>query len=221
MPSSDCPTVGLHTLLVARADLPAAAVKRVMQSVFETDFVRRVKPTSPREIPTGYDIHPAAEAYLDRDKPLITGTFFEVLSKFLSIFGAFSAGALSLYSYLRRRRIRRPGEYLEEIRKIDALALGQQSESDAPLTPDELAHQLDGRLTQLKEQVIHDYCNNRVQGEMVLLSILSILADSRTQLRGATARKLDAGSISPTKQVWQSSRSEPDQGPGRISGRAA
>ena len=78
LPSNDCPTVGLHTLLVARADLPAATVKRVMQSVFETDFMRRVKPKSPREIPTAYDIHPAAEAYLDRDKPLITGTFFEV-----------------------------------------------------------------------------------------------------------------------------------------------
>ena len=221
MPSSDCPTVGLHTLLVARADLPSAAVNRVMQSVFETDFMRRVKPTSPREIPTVYDIHPAAEAYLDRDKPLITGTFFELLSKFLSIFGAFSAGALSLYSYLRRRRIRRPGEYLEEIRKIDALALGQQPDTDAPLTADELANQLESRLTQLKEQVIHDYCNNRVQGEMVLLSVLSILADSRMQLRIATERKAVAGSIAPNEQAWQSSDPERVQGPGQISGRAA
>ena len=79
-----------------------------MQSVFETDFMRRVKPKSPREIPTAYDIHPAAEAYLDRDNPLITGRFFESLSKFLSIFGALSAGALSLYGYLRRRRICAP-----------------------------------------------------------------------------------------------------------------
>ena len=77
----------------------------------------------------------------------------------------------------------------DEIRKIDALALGQQPDTEAPLTPDELAHQLDARLTQLKEQVIHDYCNNRVPGEMVLLSILSILSDSRTQLRVATGRK--------------------------------
>jgi hypothetical protein len=47
-----------------------------MEGVFETDFMRRIKPLSPRAISTHYAVHPAAEAYLDRDKPLITGFFF-------------------------------------------------------------------------------------------------------------------------------------------------
>jgi len=221
VPACDCLTVGLRTILVTRADMPSTIVKRLMQSVFETDFARRVHPLSPREITTAYDIHPGATAYLDRNRPLITGSFFEYASKSLSIFGAFSAGALSLYGYLRRRRIRRPGEYLDEIRKIDALASGQQSESDVPVTPDELAHQLDSRLTQLKEQVISDYCNHRVQGEMVLLSVLSILADSRTQLRVATGRKVDVGSSVPNIPAWRTVVPGPDQILGRSSDRAA
>jgi hypothetical protein len=181
--------------------LPAATVKRVMASASETGFMRRVRPLSPRAIATPYEIHLAAEAYLDRDKPLINGTFFEMLSKFLSIFGAFSAGALSIYGYLRRRRIRRPGEYLDEIRKIDALATGKQSADGVPLVPGALAQQLDARLTELKERIISDYCSNRVQGEMVLLSILSILADSRNQLRIPPGRSVETQSTASDKSA--------------------
>jgi TRAP-type uncharacterized transport system substrate-binding protein len=222
IPESDCPTVGLRTLLIARANLPATTVKRVMQCVFETDFSRRVDPVSPREIATPYPIHPAAIAYLDRDKPLLTGTFFESISKGLSIFGAFSAGALSLYGYLRRRRIRRPGEYLEEIRKIDALASGQQIEGDTSLPPGMLAQQLDTRLTQLKEQIIQDYCSNRVQGEMVLLSILSILSDSRTQLRVSPGRHVEnQPTAARATSAWRGPGADSAGGAEQSRGRAA
>lgn len=192
MPATECRTIGLRTLLIARADLPAKTVKRAMECVFETDFERRVKPKTPREFATAYHTHPAAEKYLDRDQPLLTGTFVESISTVFSVFGAFSAGALSLYGYLRRRRIRRPGEYLEEIRKIDALASGKQPGIEAPLSHDLLELELDTRLNQLKEQVICDYCENRVQGEMVLLSILSTLADSRSRLHAAHSRSTAA-----------------------------
>jgi TRAP-type uncharacterized transport system substrate-binding protein len=220
-PSIDCATVGLRTLLVARANLSAAAVERVMQGVFETDFTKRVKPCSPREIATAYKIHPAAEKYLDRDKPLITGKYFEILSKFFSIFGAFSAGALSLYGYLRRRRIRRPGEYLEEIRKIDALASGQHQETELPVSPEVLARQVDMRLNQLKEQVIRDYCDNRVQGEMVLLSILSTLADSRSRLHVTTGRSTGIKSAAPHATAPWLDDPMSNSVTGRSAGRAA
>jgi hypothetical protein len=221
MPGIDCPTVGLRTVLVSRADLPAAAVRRAMQSVFETDFVRRVKPKSPREIATAYQIHPAAEAYLDRDKPLLTGTFFEAISKFLSIFGAFSAGALSLYGYYRRRRIRRPGEYLEEIRQIDALASQQHAESELEPSPEALARQIDARLNQLKEQVIRDYCDNRVQGEMVLLSILSTLADSRNRLHVTTGRTVSLKDATRDTSPRRADGAGPNRASGNGLGRAA
>jgi hypothetical protein len=206
MPVGDCATIGLRTLLIARNDLPKDAVNRVMQCVFESDFARRVKPRSPREINTAYKIHPAAEAYLDRDKPFITSSLCDAASRMFSIFGAFSAGALSIYGYLRRRRIRRPGVYLEEIREIDALASGQRPESAESLSNVELAQRLDLRLTQLKERIIHDYCSNRVQGEMVLLSILSILADSRTQLRVSPGRpqNIESGKSAQSKPIWPS-----------------
>jgi hypothetical protein len=56
-------------------------------------------------------------------------------------------------------------------------------------------------LTQLKEQIISDYCSNRVQGEMVLLSILSVLADSRTQLRASPGRPAGAEAMIAARTV--------------------
>jgi hypothetical protein len=192
IPASDCPTIGMRSLLVVRDDLPNQVVERLMETIFESDFSNRIKPSSPREIATTYKIHAGAEAYLDRDKPLITGHFFESISKAFSIFGAFSAGALSIYGYLRKRRIRRPGEYLEEIRVVDALASGEFAESNGQEVPEVLARQLDARLVKLKEQLINDYRDNRVQGELVLMSILSMLADSRADLRRSVGRPFNA-----------------------------
>ena len=98
-----------------------------MQIVFETDFAERIKPDGPRDVATTYAIHDGATAYLDRDDPLFTSEFFENISGALSIFGAFSAGALSLYGYLRRRKIRRPDEYIEQIRTVDAMFSEQEA----------------------------------------------------------------------------------------------
>jgi hypothetical protein len=183
-PASNCPTLGMRTLLVARADLPSKIVEHLMQTVFETDFARRIKPLGPREFATSYEIHAGAAAYLHRNDPLVTSQFCQNLSGVFSIFGAFSAGALSLYGYLRKRRIRRPGEYIEQIRTVDAL-LSEQEVAGTAARPEALVRELDTRLVKLKEQLIHDYCNNRVDGEMVVLSILSMVADSRAELRRA------------------------------------
>jgi len=183
IPIADCQSIGMRTLVVSRADLPPAVVSRMMQCLFEGDFSRRIPPRGPHEMLSPYAPHAASVAYFERNKPLITGKFFDLAGKALSIFGAFSAGVLTLYGFLRRHRARRPQEYLEEIRYVDLLASGQRQDSEAPSAPNELASYLDNRLLKLKEQLIHDYCNKRVQGEMVLMSILSMLADSRSQLR--------------------------------------
>jgi hypothetical protein len=134
-------------------------------------------------------MHDAAESYLQRQKPLITGDVFERFSDGLSIFGAFIAGVLSLYGYLRRRNVRSPGEYLEEIRRVDSLVYGDDSsDSNFLKCPALQAQELDSRLVKLKQKLIEDYCNNRVQGELVLMTILSMLSDSRAQIQRAATR---------------------------------
>ena len=135
-----------------------------MKTVFEGETAHRIRPKSPREIATPYAIHPAALAYLDRDKPLVIGTVRRGLAKDLSIFGAFSAGALSLYSLLRRKKVREPSDYYAEIREVDQMVFGIDTDSTASVQPHELAKHLDERLLQLRQELIADILRRLDQG---------------------------------------------------------
>src|SRR4029077_14484542 len=97
------------------------AIERLTKTLFEAQLARRLETKYPREVATPYAIHPAALAYFDRDKPLlVVNKAMEWVSKGLSIFGAFSAGALSLYSLLRRKKARPPAQYFAAIRTLES-----------------------------------------------------------------------------------------------------
>ncbi|MBL9161670.1 MAG: hypothetical protein JNL18_02890 [Planctomycetaceae bacterium] len=181
-PAADCETIGVRLLVVAHKSLSDRAVRPLMKTVFEGEFSRRIQPKSAREIATPYAIHPAAVAYLDRDKPLAVEAVMEWFSKGLSIFGAFSAGALSLYSLLRRRKARAPSDYFAEIRRIDQIALGADVDSTATIQPHELSKHLDDRLLELRQELIGDICEGSIKGDQVISNILTLLNDTRGNL---------------------------------------
>lgn len=181
-PTTDCTTVGMRLLIVAHKDLPAEAVRPLMETVFEGEFSRRILPKSPRELATPFAIHEAAVAYLDRDKPLAVQETVEGISTFLSMFGAFSAGALSLYGLLRRKRVRKPSDYYAEIRKIEMIAGGTDTDETAPIQPKEFVKYLDDRLLRLRQDLIEDICEGRIKGEQVIANILALLKDARRNL---------------------------------------
>ena len=181
-PEHECETMGVRLLVVARKDVPSASVKALMKSIYEGEFVRRILPKSPRELATPYAVHPAAVAYLDRDKPLIVNDFLDWLSNGLSILGAFCAGALALYSLLLRRRGRRPSDYLLEIRKIDHQVFESESRSPARSQLNDLVKRLDQRLLGLRRELIEDLCEGRIKGDQVVSNILLLLKDTRRDL---------------------------------------
>jgi len=72
-PEKDCETIGVRLLVVARKDLPPEVIRPIMRTLYEGEFARRIHTKSPRELATTFEIHSAALAYLDRDKPLPVG----------------------------------------------------------------------------------------------------------------------------------------------------
>ena len=54
--------------------------------------------------------------HLDRDKPMVVQKVMDRITQSLSIFGAFSAGFLTLYGLWRARRMKAPQNYFAEIR---------------------------------------------------------------------------------------------------------
>jgi TRAP-type uncharacterized transport system substrate-binding protein len=182
-PASDCETVGVRLLAVARKDAAEEAIWQLMKTIFEGEFSHRIRPISPREIATPYAIHPAASDYLDRDKPLAIGELIEWCSNGLSFLGAFAAGALSLYSLLRSRSSRQPADYFAEIRAVDRLAGGAGGDANVPIEPHELAKHLDDRLLKLRQELIEDICAGTIKGDQVILNILTLLNDTRANLQ--------------------------------------
>lgn len=196
-PAVECQTVGVRLLVVARKDAPPAALRPLMQTIFEGEFSHRIRPKSPRDMATPYAIHPAAIAYLDRNKPLAFEAVLEWFSNGLSIFGAFSAGALSLYSLLRRREARAPSDYFAEIRRVDQMAHGASRDPASPIAPSELARHLDERLVQLRQQLIGDICAGTIKGDQTISNILALLRDTRGNLQKLDGEANAVGSRSP------------------------
>ena len=182
-PAEDCETFGARLLVVAHKRVTARAVQRLTKTLFEGQISHRLQLKSPREVATPYAIHPAALAYLDRDKPLLViNKAMEWFSKGLSIFGAFSAGALSLYSLLRRKKARTPAQYFAAIRKLESTGLNGIVDSGTATHSNELVRELDCRLLKLRQDLIEDICEGRIKGDQVIANILTLLKDARRNL---------------------------------------
>lgn len=192
-PAEDCPTIGVPLLIVVRKGVSAAAVRPLMQTLFDGEFARRIRPKSPRELASPYPIHPAAIAYLDRDKPLAIDAAMEWVNKIFTVFGAVSAVALSVYGLLWRPKVRQPADYFAEIRKIEHLAQGEALDTATPSEAHELARQLDRRLLKLRQDLIEDICEGRIQGDQVIANILALLKDARRNLPRPEGEPLPSG----------------------------
>jgi TRAP-type uncharacterized transport system substrate-binding protein len=175
-PDADCETLGLRLLFVARKGVPDRAIRPLMETLFEREFAHLTQPKSPRDVATPYAIHPAAIAYLDRDKPLPVKAAMEWVSQSLSIFGAFSAGALSLYGLVRWKKGRKPADYFAEIRRVEQLANSGGVGAGEPVAD------LDVRLTKLRQELIEDICAGRIKGDHVIANILTLLKEVRSNL---------------------------------------
>jgi hypothetical protein len=190
IPQTDIETLGVRLLVVARRGLAESTVKQLTKSIFEGEFASRIRPVSPRDIATPYAIHPGAVAYLDRDKPLAVSKLLEWASKGLSFLGAFSAGALSLYSLMKRRKARKPTDYFAEIRNIEIASLASTA-TDIPGQNQPHVRELSERLLKLRTELIEDLCEGRLKGDQAISNIIVMLRDARGNLAAQDAAPTD------------------------------
>ncbi len=182
IPKTDCETIGVRLLVVARRSLPEQTVKLLTQSLMEGEFASRIRPLSPRDLATPYSIHPGAVAYLDRDKPLALNKMIEWISNGFSFFGAFSAGALSLYSLMKRRKARQPTDYFAEIRNVENIAAMTKAEAVSDIQSQNHTRDLEDRLLKLRNELIEDICEGRIKGDQAISNIIVMLQDARSNI---------------------------------------
>lgn len=200
-PPIDCDTVGVRLLVVARKDAPSRAIRLLMRTLHEGEFSLRIQTKTARELATPFAIHPVAEAYLDRDKPLAIRETMESVTKAFSLFGVLSAAGLTCYGLLRKKKPRKPSDYFSAIRQVDMIARGAAADESAPMKPDEFILYLDDRLLRLRQDLIGDICEGNLKGDQVIANILALLKDTRANLQrlreGKGAGLMEEANTSP------------------------
>jgi hypothetical protein len=135
-------------------------------------------------------------AFAKGRKPLMVGELLEPVGNFFSVAGAAAAGALAIWGFLRGLRAVHPDVHLKQIDRIERLLRGEEHDAAAPTVPRELIDYLEARLAIVKQTAIDDYAHHRITREEALVSILTLVADTR-HLLVQRRRQLDHGDLRP------------------------
>jgi hypothetical protein len=196
MPATDCETFGLRLLLVANQRTSTNAVLRVLRALdgdiaekyhFNLDIANQA---------TEFPLHPGAAAFAKGRKPMMMGELLEPVQNFFSVAGAAGAGALAIWGFLRGLKAVHPDVHLKQIDQIERLLRGEEHDAAAPAMPRDLIDYLEARLAIVKQAAIDDYAHHRITREEALVSILTLVADTR-HLLVQRRRQLDHGDIHP------------------------
>ena len=200
VPAGDCPTFGLRLLLVANKNTSPTAVLRLLcaldSGVAQRYHINLDTANHTHEFP----IHAGAETYAKGRKPMMAGELLEPAGDLLSVIVAGGAGALALWGFLRGLRAVQPDIHLRQIDRIERLLRGDERDKGAPALPGEFIDFLERRLSDVKRAAIDDYAAGRLEGDEALVSILTLVADTR-HLLVQRRRQLDHSAAQPAARA--------------------
>ena len=182
VPVQDCPTFGLRLLLVAHKNVSSHAILRLLRALDQGAARRYHVDLDAVGVDNELPMHPGAVAFAQGRRPLAVNELLEPLTNFLSVLGAGGAGALALWGFLRGLRAVHPDVHLKQIDRIERLLAGSERDESAPTMPLEFIDFLEARLAQIKQAAIDDYAQGRMNSDEAMVSILTLVADTRHML---------------------------------------
>jgi TRAP-type uncharacterized transport system substrate-binding protein len=182
VPPADCPTFGLRLLLIAHKDVSTNAVLRLLRSLDQGGARRYHVDLDAVGVDNELPLHPGAVAFAQGRRPMAVNELLEPLTNFLSVLGAGAAGGLAFWGFLRGLRAVHPDVHLKQIDRIERLLAGSEQDDSAPTLPREFIDFLEAQLARIKQAAIDDYSQGRLDNNEALLSILTLVADTRNLL---------------------------------------
>jgi hypothetical protein len=181
-PAQDCPTLGLRMLLVAHEKTPATAIVQMLRAL-DAGAAKRYRIKLDASIADSeFPPHEGAEKFAADRRPVSADEVLEPLGDLLSVIGTGIAGAFAMWGFLRGLRRVNPDDYLRQIDRIERLLQGTEQDESAPTLPLDFITFLETRLAQIKQSAIEDYAHRRYQDDGALVSILTLIADTRHML---------------------------------------
>jgi hypothetical protein len=189
VPRHSCATLGVRRLLVANKDVPIQAVIRCLQMLYDDgpntslDFLEWSK------FRPQYKLHDGVQVYDDERRQVLQNTIVKFMEKLASVLGGIIGGILAIYGYFRWRRLLRFEHYFHEIRRIELIARGVETDPAAPTTRPELLIYLRNQLSDLRSAAIVEFARGRLQGENLILSIFTLVKDTSQYLNMVLGEK--------------------------------
>ena len=176
-------TLGTRLLLVARKDMAATTIRRLLEVVFNSPFSQVLQPPldaklleSPPELPW----HDGTTDYVRRNSPLIAGDVIDLIEKEVSILGVLVGGVFCLVQWLRRRyrwrRDRGFEAYILQVAQVERRALVL---SRAPTLDLAALLQLQEDLSQIKGEALERFAAGELDGEELMSGFLAHASDAR------------------------------------------
>jgi TRAP-type uncharacterized transport system substrate-binding protein len=176
-------TLGTRLLVVARRDLSAGTIRRLLDVVFNSPFAQVIQPPLDAgllELPPELQWHDGTLDFVRRNSPLIAGDVIDVIEKEISIIGVLAGGILCLVQWLRRRyrwrRERGFESYILRVAEVErrALVLSRAPALDLPALLE-----LQDELTRIKGEALRRFADGELDGEELMSGFLTHASDAR------------------------------------------
>lgn len=189
VPASSCRTIATRLILVSYEPTDAEAISRLVETIYDGSVAGLLSPQPIKSQVPLFPWHRGTELYLRKHQDLLTPEMLSSLGKLAGGIGAFASGVVALYGFLRLRQLRRFESYYHEIRRLELVARGQESDPSAPTDPTTRRIYLEDRLLDLKSQALQDFAEGGLKGEGLMSGIVSLVNDTRRSLERMTPEK--------------------------------
>jgi hypothetical protein len=183
VPPEPLHTLGTRLLVVARRDLPAVAIRRLLDVVFNSPFAQVIQPPLDAkllEVRPELPWHAGTTDFVRRNSPLIAGDVIDLVEKEVSIIGVLAGGILCLVQWLRRRsRWRRERGFEAYILKVADVERRALELSRAPALDLPALLELQEDLIRIKGEALQRFADGELDGEELMSGFLTHVSDAR------------------------------------------
>ena len=182
VPAEPCKTIASRLLLVGYAQTDPVAVSKLLETIFDGSIANLVDPLPLKDQIPQFPFHAGTEKFMHRSDPILTPEMVGSLGKAAGGLGAFASGIVAFYGFMRIRQLRRFEHYYQEIRHIELVARGQETDAAAPVDPTARRLYLEDRLLDLKSHALQEFADGGLKGEGLMSGIVSLVNDTRNSL---------------------------------------
>jgi TRAP-type uncharacterized transport system substrate-binding protein len=186
-PATPCRTIATRLVLLTQATTDVEAVARLAETLYDNAIAGLANPVPLTDQVSHFPFHPGTVRYRLRSQP----AFGPVRAVSPSTIGggllAFALGIGFAYCFFRFRQVRRFESYYREVRRVEMIARGWETDPHAPADKAARRRYLDDRLLALKSRVFRDFAEGHLRGESLLSGIISLVNDTRNSLERISA----------------------------------